>query len=251
MTDNITTNMASCVNCNNQISEDFCPKCGQSAKLKRIDKHYVSHELLHLFHFEKGFFYTAKELLLRPGDSIKEFIDKNRNKHMKPVPFLILTSVLFALVANFTHSDKIFDDQVSTFGTSKVADIFNWMKAHHGYGNIIEGIFIALSVKLFFRKYKYNLFEIVILMCFVIGQGTLLLAITTLFFGVLKAQLYQTIITIISFGYSAWAIGQFFYGRKILGFIKALSVYVFGMFVFTIVVVIVGKTADLIIKILN
>ena len=76
MTDNSIANITNCINCNNQISEDFCPKCGQSAKLKRIDKHYVSHELLHLFHFEKGFFYTAKELFLRPGDSIKEFIEK-------------------------------------------------------------------------------------------------------------------------------------------------------------------------------
>ena len=89
--------MKNCENCNNQFSENYCPNCGQSAKLRRIDKHYISHEFLHLLHFEKGFLYTIKELLSRPEDSIKEFIDKNRNKHMKPVPFLILTSLLLAL----------------------------------------------------------------------------------------------------------------------------------------------------------
>ena len=153
--------MTNCENCNNQISENYCPNCGQSAKLKRIDKHYISQEFLHLFHFEKGFFFNVKELLLRPGISIKEFLYKNRNKHMKPVSFLILTALLSTLAFHFTDTDKIYNDQIKIFaGKTKIYDILNWIEGHHGYANLINGFFIALSIKLFYRKYQYNLFKI-------------------------------------------------------------------------------------------
>lgn len=244
--------MTNCENCNNQISGNYCPNCGQSAKLKRIDKHYISHELLHLLHFEKGFFYTIKELLSRPGDSIKEFIDKNRNKHMKPVPFLILTSLLFALILNLTHANKIYDDQVKlSFGHSKVNDILHWMQTHHGYANIIQGVFMALSVKLFFRKHKYNLFEIIIVLCFVIGLNTFLLALVTLFFGVMNEQSYKIITGLVNFGYSTWAIGQFFYGSKIIGYVKSFLAVVLGYIMSIVTIVLIGLSADLITKMLS
>lgn len=99
--------MTNCKNCDNQITDKYCPNCGQSATLKRIDKHYISHEIQHLLHFEKGVFYTAKELLIRPGNSIREFIGENRNKHMKPVAFLILTSLLISFtLTKFTTIKK-------------------------------------------------------------------------------------------------------------------------------------------------
>ena len=241
--------MTNCEICSNQFSGNYCSNCGKSAKLKRIDKHYVSHELLHLLHFEKGFFYTVKELLVKPGVSIREFIGKNRDRHMKPVPFLILTALLFTLVLHFTHADEIYNDQVKLqFGKSSVNEILHWMQGHHGYGNLIEGIFIALSVRLFYRKYKYNIFEIIILLCFVIGQGTFLLTLATLFFGILNQQLYQTIIGIVSFGYSTWAIGQFFDGSKIRSYIKSFFVYLLGYIMFFVTIIIVGLTADLILK---
>ena len=124
------------------------------------------------------------------------------------------------------------------------------MLANHGYGNIISGIFAALSVKLFYRKHKYNLFEILILMCFVIGQGTLLLALTTLFFGILKEQWYQTVISIVSLGYSTWAIQQFFGGTKVGSYVKAFFALLFGQIMFSVAIFLVGLTVDLIIKML-
>jgi Protein of unknown function (DUF3667) len=153
--------MTTCKNCDNQIIGNFCSNCGQQAKLKRIDKHYISHEVLHLLHFEKGFFYTVKELITKPGNSIREFINENRNKHMKPVAFLILTSLLYTLIAHFFHADEIYNSkEKNLFGQSSIGDIQHWVQTHYGYANILMGIFIALCVKLLFRKYKYNLLKL-------------------------------------------------------------------------------------------
>ena len=82
----------------------------------------------------------------------------------------------------------------------------NWVKTHWVYVNILLRIFIALCLKLFFGKYKYNFFELIILMCFVMGQAMLLLTIVTMLVGVLGKQGYIIISSVISYGYSIWAI---------------------------------------------
>jgi hypothetical protein len=243
--------MTNCTNCNSEVSNHFCSNCGQAVALKRINKHYISHELLHLLHFEKGFFYTAKGLITKPGDSIKEFITQNRNRHMKPVAFLILTSILFTLTSHLFHTDKIFADKEKLlFGDSSVGDIEHWVQSHLGYSNILMGVFIALCMKLFFRKYKYNIFEITILLCFVMGQGMLLLTIETLFFSLLGTKAYIIILSVISYGYTTWAIGQFFDKKKILSYIKAFVAYILGYLLFYIAIIVVGLTTDVIIKML-
>ena len=105
----------------NQISEESFLDNVQPAKVKRIDMHYISHEIFHLLHLEKGFFYTVKELITKPGQSIREFINENRDKHMKPVPFLILTSLIYTLIAHFLHADEINKDKEQiSFGQSSV-----------------------------------------------------------------------------------------------------------------------------------
>ncbi|PWA07681.1 DUF3667 domain-containing protein [Flavobacterium laiguense] len=238
-----------CKNCNAEVTQNYCPNCGQSATLKRIDKHYISHEVQHLLHFEKGVFYTAKELLTRPGSSIKEFITENRNKHMKPVPFLILTSLLYIIIAHFFHADKIYNEKEKLlFGESSIGDIRHWIQTHYGYANIIMGIFIALCVKLLFRKYKYNLFEITILICFVMGQGMLFLTLETFFVGLLNEQIFLGILTIISFAYPTWAIGHFFDKSKVFSYVKAFFAYTLGYLFFEFSIIIVGLIVDLISK---
>ncbi|MGC4041261.1 MAG: DUF3667 domain-containing protein [Flavobacterium sp.] len=239
--------MTNCNNCNAAINDKFCSSCGQAATVKRIDRHYISHEILHLLHFEKGFFYTIKELLIRPGDSIREFIAKNRNKHMKPVAYLILTSLIYTVIAHFFHAEDINNGKENiVLEGSSVKAIQHWVQSHYGYANIIMGCFIALFIKLFFRKNRYNIFEITILLCFVMGQGMLFLAVEALFVGVLNTGVYIALLTIISLAYPTWAIGQFFDATKASSYIKAFLSYLFGYFLFQIFIVVAALAYDFI-----
>lgn len=65
--------LTNCKNCNHRVNDNFCSKCGQAVQLKRIDAHYIQHEIVHVLHFESGIFYTIKELLIRPGQNIRMF----------------------------------------------------------------------------------------------------------------------------------------------------------------------------------
>ena len=241
-----------CKSCNEIVTGNFCINCGQPAHLHKIDKYFISHEISHALHFEKGFMFSAKELLVRPATSIKEFIYLNRNKHMKPAGFLLLSSLIFTVIANVLHADEVYNQLVpKSNGKGSVDAIMGWVYSHWGYTNLFIGFFIALCLKSFFKKYEYNFFEILIMLCFILGEGMLVLTFVTLFISFMSNYTYILISSLFSYGYTIWAIGQFFDKTKITSYIKAFFAYFFGTFLFFIVIFPVGIIADLVIKIFH
>ena len=233
-----------CKNCNTEISQNYCPNCGHPTKLKRIDGKYILSEIGSVLNFDKGILFTIRELLLRPGKSVKKFVSDDRNRLVKPVIFIIITSLIYSLINHFFHIEdsyvKFEETKQSTTG-----HIFKWVQDHYGYANIIMGIFIAFWTKLFFRKYKYNFFEILILLCFVMGIGMLIYSIFALFYGITNIDLMQ-IAGIIGFLYSAWAIGQFFDKSKFSNYVKAFFSYLLGFITFSLTAILIGNLIDLI-----
>lgn len=74
-----------CANCNNAVKGNFCTECGQSIKVSRINIFNVIEELQFSFlHINKGIVYTVKELLLRPGYTIKSYLSGKRIQYFKP-----------------------------------------------------------------------------------------------------------------------------------------------------------------------
>ena len=216
-----------CTNCDHEINLNYCPNCGQAAKLKRIDGHYIVHEIEHVLHFEKGILYTIKELLTKPGENVRYFISENRSRLVKPIIFIIVTSLIYSLVNHFYHIEEgyVHYDESSKSTTGL---IFKWVQDHYGYSNIIMGIFIAVWTKLLFRKYGYNFFEILILLCFVMGIGMLIFALFAFLQGITKIDLMQ-IAGFVGIAYCTWAIGQFFDKKKPLNYLKAFASYMLGM----------------------
>lgn len=238
-----------CKNCSSEVTQNFCPNCGQASQLQKIDRKYIANEIQQLFNFEKGFFYTAKELLLRPGISVREFILENRNKHMKPVTYIILTSLLYTLVAGIFNASEIYNEKEKIMlENSSVGDLQHWVQSNYGYSNILMGFFIAICVKLFFRKHNFNTYEIAMLICFVMGQAMLFLTVEALFVDVISKSTFIGILTFVSFAYPTWAIGQFFGSRKFNSYLKAFLAYILGYTLFYIAIIIVGLLVDVIVK---
>ncbi len=231
--------MVNCKNCNIIVDTKHCSNCGLAVALKRIDHHYILHEIEHVLHFEKGFFYTVKVLLLQPAKNIKAYITDDRNKLIKPILFLIVTSLIYTLITHFFHLEdgyfKFDNTQATNSAAAAVSNhlISNWIQNHYGYANIVMGIFIALWLKLFFKKYAYNLFEILILLCFVMGVAMFSHAFFSIIEGLSKLHIMK-ISAILSSLYTCWAIGQFFEEKKIMSYVKAFMAYALGMFTFAL-----------------
>ena len=236
-----------CKNCNTIVLSKFCPDCGQPSSLKRIDGHYIIHEIEHVLHFERGILYTIKELVSNPGQNIRKYLSENRSRLVKPIIFIILTSLIYSFTINIFHIDKQYIQFEGEADLSTSKKILVWIQGHYGYANIIIGILIAFYIKLFFKKYKYNFFEILIVLCFVLGICMLIYSFFALAEGITHFKISQ-IGGIMGVIYSTWAIGQFFGKGKLLNYVKAIFAYILGLMTFTALFVFVGILIDLIIK---
>jgi hypothetical protein len=238
--------MNTCNNCSNELTGKFCSNCGQPELIQRIDHHYIIHEIEHVLHFEKGILLTIKELLVRPGQSVRDFLSVNRSRLVKPIIFIIITSLIYTLINHFFHIEEGY---ISFTGTkeSAIPGIFDWIQNHYGYSNIIMGVFIAFWLKLFFRKYNYNFFEILILLCFAMGMVMLIFSIFALLTGLTKLSLmeYGGFVGIV---YCTWAIGQFFDKDKKSNYLKAFFAYMLGMISFSMLAILIGMLIDFFIK---
>lgn len=70
-----------CRNCSQSLhlQQEFCHECGQRTDTHRIDYHFLVHEVQHgVFHGNKGIIYILKELLIKPGHTIREYVDGKR-----------------------------------------------------------------------------------------------------------------------------------------------------------------------------
>ena len=62
-----------CKNCGNNFSGNYCNDCRQSAKTLRITwKELFLQFSQAFFHANKGIIYTVKELLIHPGNAIRD-----------------------------------------------------------------------------------------------------------------------------------------------------------------------------------
>ncbi len=235
-----------CTHCTNEVNLNYCPSCGRALKVKRINAHYIVHEIEHILHFEKGILYTIRELLTRPGKNIRQFITDDRSRLVKPVIFIIISSLIYSLINGFFHIEETYMKYDGAADSSMIA-IFHWIQSHYGYANIIMGTFIALCLKMFFRKYPYNLFEILILLCFVMGVGMLIFAVFALIQGILHYELMGPA-GVLGIIYCTWAIGQFFDARKPSSYVKALAAYLLGALLFMFAAIILGISIDAFIK---
>ena len=235
--------MDKCKRCDQPVSGNYCANCGVPVQLKRIDNHYIQREIEHVLHLDRGIMHTIKELSIRPGSSIRQYITEDRTRLISPILFIILTSLAYSFINHAFHIGSGYinfsEDQPSAVGV-----IFTWIQEHYGYANIIMGVFIALWAKLFFRRSPYNLFEILVMLCFLMGMAMLILATFTLVQGLLHGD-FMVVASIILLVYLIWSIGQFFNQRNLAGYFKAGAAYLMGMLTFSIAAILLGILVEL------
>jgi hypothetical protein len=237
--------MNTCKNCNDPIAGNYCSNCGKPAELKKINRQYILNEIGDFFSANKGFLYTIKKLLTTPGESVREFITEDRYRFVKPIAFLIITSLVYAIINQiFNIGASEFYDQSAIEEGSTTALIFDWMLVKYpGYSGIITGFFMAFWIKLFFKKSGYNIFEIFILICFVTGITTLYMSIIAVIQGLTDWKIIQSA-SYLGIIYFVWAIGQFFDQKKIGSYIKVLLSYLLGSVVLGFLIGVVGSLID-------
>lgn len=224
--------------------KEYCQNCGQLNQVKRIDGKYIMSELGSIFNFEKGILFTVKELLIRPGASIQTFVLQDRNKLVKPIVYIVVCSLFYTLLQSFLRFEDGYVNYSFQGGDASTMEfLLNWVSSNYGYANLIMAIFIALWIRIMFKKSQFNMFEILILLCFVMGTAMLIFS----FIGLLDSLVAFQILDkgfLLGFLYTAWAIGQFFDREKFLSYVKAFFAYFLGVLTFSFAVLLTGLIID-------
>jgi len=242
--------MNNCKNCNEPINGNYCSNCGQPAKLKRIDRHYIIQEIGEFLFANKGMIYTIKKILISPGKSVRQFIVEDRFRFVKPITFLFITSLAYTLVCylfNIGVEDYYLQPLPEEMDFPTMNLLMNWITNYSGYTSIISGLFVAFFIKWFFRKSGYNIFEIFILLCFVSGISALFSCVVVVIHSITHFSLIH-ISAIIYMIYYAWAIGQFFNRKRAADYIKAFLACFLGYVFFGFLVAFVAFFIDMIIR---
>jgi hypothetical protein len=243
--------MTSCKKCKETVNWNYCPNCGLSVHLKRIDGQYFIREIRDFLHVNKEMLHTIKNVLISPGNSIRQFLTEDRYRFVKPISFVIITSLIYTLV-NYLFPIEVKENtfinpfvEIKIEGVPMTNLIFSWMRENFAYSNLLLGIFMAFWIKIVFKKYSYNFFEILILLFFVSGISTLFLSV-----GIILQSLshlgFVQISSYVSGIYLIWAVGQFFDWKKVASYTKTFLSYIFGGIIFVALVVLVGILIDFI-----
>jgi len=128
------------LNCGIEISDQFCPHCGQKKEVKRLTWHSLVHEFAHFFsHIEEGFIKTSVQLVYRPGRTIREYLEGKRKTYYKPVALYLVWVTIFLITRNL---------------------IIGWM--HYEAQSVDNFLFFNKETGSYFVEHR-NIFELLLL----------------------------------------------------------------------------------------
>lgn len=212
--------MTSCLNCDQPLSTQYCAHCGQKASTHRYSvKHFVAHDLVHgIFHIDKGILFTVKELLTRPGHSVRAFIDGRRAGYFSYITLILILIGISHFLGTLTPITLTDIAPDNTKAAMSAVERFSTK-----YPKLVPLFTIPLASVfsfLWFRKSGRNITEHLILNAYkasgemIIG---LLFSIIIIFYRD-KTVLYTlyTIIGLLAMVYGVWFYYQYFsvYGYK-------------------------------------
>lgn len=162
-----------CKNCHTDLSDKYCPHCGQKAATRRITWSEIIHSVPHAFlHINGGFFFTMKELFIRPGYAVKDYIDGKRVGFTNPIMYIVLLGGFTTLFYNY------FDVPLNVEGEN----IHQMLRSNDFLTNkyfVVKTLavipLVACISYFLFREFRLNFPEYIVMGSFLTGQMMLII----------------------------------------------------------------------------
>lgn len=156
-----------CLNCGNSYEGNFCPSCGQKAATKRLKFGEMVNNFLNSFvGGDNVFMNTSRDLVVRPGHMVRNYLLGKRIKYYNPLQMFVFTLTVYAIVSYVLNISSSIFDEMTTFDldlagdnknqviTSFISDSLNKLFSNKLYGTLFSIIFAIPSYHFFFRKCK-------------------------------------------------------------------------------------------------
>jgi len=247
--------LITCQNCDHEYVGRYCGQCGQRADTHRINWHYIWHEIPHsVWHYDSGILFTMRELVTRPGYTIRDFLNGKRVKHYRPLALLLILGAILVFASHNLNVSFVERGQ-EAIGTP--ANASNQVKAFQQDANhfveknqtIINIALIPLYAFWFwllFRRRGYNYPEILVTQTFItnfIFMASLIIVLLVWALGgsvgAYRLALGLSLVVIIA--YNGWVYMQLFKGklRPLTIIVRAIVAYVASYVSFMLIVAVV------------
>jgi len=165
-----------CKCCGNNFTGTYCNQCGQKV-ISRFNLKYLWN-LIHedLLEVDRGFWHTMKDLTLRPGKTIKDYLNGNTRRYFSPVKYLLIIAafiyVLLTVVDTFgppvkddpfafeTWKARVLSDELAPFSVGVFNEIVNAfpfiMKDYLGSYFLLMLPFAAFGGQFVFGKLNFT-----------------------------------------------------------------------------------------------
>lgn len=238
--------MRDCLNCNEALVEgaEYCLRCGQRAHLHRLTFSHLFHEAIHFFtHADKGIFFTLRELTVRPGKVVREYIYGKRRKYFPPLNLMLILAGLYVFSLSlftppyqvqYTNAlrqqvDAIKDETKRKIAAARVARSEKVQNGVTKYSNILFMLaspLLGWVMWLFYRRGTINYTEHVVANLYFVAYTSLFM---TLLIAPLNYLLNNPIVfyllllvyLIFEIGYRTMAYSQMMEARSVRGKLKA------------------------------
>ncbi len=225
-----------CKNCGKIVEEKFCSYCGQNSKVGKINLSNFLNEISEsIFQINRGLFYTLKELFVRPGHSVKEFLNGKRKNHFKPVAYVLTFSTLYFLISRLVGENTWMTDLI--LGLSKGANdsengieipsFLTWLSENFAYATLLLLPIFSFASYLGFLGFGRNYLEHIVLNSYATGQQAIFYSIFILLKIFIDSKYLEMIPFLISISYAFWVFWQFFIkGNRIINILRSILTYV-------------------------
>ncbi|MFM9951502.1 MAG: DUF3667 domain-containing protein [Saprospiraceae bacterium] len=224
-----------CKNCGHRVDEKFCSHCGQNSKVDRINfPNFLNEVSESVFQINKGFFYTLRELFVRPGNTLKEFINGKRKNHFKPIAYVLTLSTVYFLITQVTNQKTLMDDAVSGWmiGATgqnsgvEINKITTWFSKNYAYSTLLLLPVFSIASYLSFFKFGKNYLEHIVINSYITGQQAIFYALFAIVGTVIESDVIEVFSLLVSISYTLWVFWQFFSeGNRMMVILRSIMTY--------------------------
>ncbi|UZO82386.1 DUF3667 domain-containing protein [Aquimarina sp. ERC-38] len=238
-----------CKNCDHLLHDNFCARCGQNAKVDRLNfPSFLTEISDSIFQLNRGFLYTIKELFTRPGHTIRDFIQGKRKNHFKPIAFVLTLSTIYFFVSQIFDNSTLIDDFITGYSDggdehrlkASSSSILNWLSNNYAYTTLLLLPLFSLASFISFNGFGQNYLEHMVINSYITGQQAIFYSLFMIMGVIIKNEDITVLLAVITcFLFNCWAFSQFYLDKKRIKVISRLIIsyflYIFFISVFLIV----------------
>ena len=212
-----------CKNCNTEFTDSYCPNCGQSATVRRFEWHHIVNQVIETIGYDRGLFHTLYLLVVRPGISIRNYVEGKRIGFASPLKLVLIVGA-FTNYLTFTYDSfaAVNPEDALNISLPFAQEYFKYSMKYFSFFSLNGALLFTFFSWIFFKKLSYNIIEHFIFNLYVVaGQFLLMIAFVPIIYHSNDSMISIWIYGIFNFIYNLWALVTFA-GYSRAGLIKAI-----------------------------